>query len=123
MNERRRYKRLPLELHLKINEMFKQDHIVIKNTDVKITVFDISKNGIGFVSREIMPVGYYFSGMIRLGEKDFFRVVIQIVRVSNGERDDLRVYGAIFVGLAPFLADKVDAYEKGLVNGHKEKEG
>jgi hypothetical protein len=80
--ERRRYKRLPIELELDIDEIFKQDYIVKKNLGASIHVFDISKSGIGFISEEDLPIGYYFHGLIRLSQQDFFRVVIQIVRVS-----------------------------------------
>jgi len=111
--DRRKYKRLPIEVRLEVDEVFKQDHVVIKNLGASISVFDISRSGIGFISEATLPVGYYFRGMINLGDGDFFRVVIQIIRVSDIEKDQ-KVYGAEFVGLAPFLADKVDKYEKKL---------
>lgn len=111
--ERRRYRRLPIELSLEVDEVFKQDYVVIKNLGASISVFDISKNGIGFLSEAILPIGYYFRGKINLGGDDFFYVVIQIVRVSVIDEKQ-NVFGAEFVGLAPFLADKVDQYEKKL---------
>jgi hypothetical protein len=111
--ERRRYKRLPIELNLEVDEVFKQDYVVIKNLNASISVFDISKNGVGFISEATLPIGYYFRGRINLGNEDFFHVVIQIVRASIHD-DNQILYGAEFVGLAPFLADKVDQYEKKL---------
>lgn len=111
--ERRKYKRLPIELALEIDEVFKQDNVIIKNIGASISVFDVSKSGIGFISEAELPNGYYFRGMINFGKSDFFRVVIQIVRCAQLE-DKKKRYGAVFVGLAPFLADKVDKYEKGL---------
>lgn len=111
--DRRKYKRLPIELSLEVDEVFKQDHIVIQNLGASISVFDISKSGIGFISAASLPVEYYFRGRINLGNGDFFYVVIQIVRASILENDQT-VYGAEFVGLAPFLADKVDKYENKL---------
>lgn len=111
--ERRRYKRLPIELSLEVDEVFKQDNIIINNLGASIMVFDISKSGIGFVSAAKLPIGYYFRGTINFGNGDFFRVVIQIVRSKDTDANR-KVYGAEFVGLAPFLADKVDKYEKSL---------
>lgn len=111
--ERRRYKRLPIELNLEVDEIFKQDNIVVRNIGASILVYDISKSGIGFVSEANLPVGYYFRGTITFSNGDFFRVVIRIVRTQKSE-GNLKVYGAEFVGLAPFLADKVDEYEKSL---------
>ena len=114
LNDRRRYKRLPIGLHLEVDEVFKQDYIFIKNLNASVSVFDISRSGIGFMSKASLPQGYYFRGRINLGDGDFFYVVIQIVRIQPGEDDNI-IYGAEFVGLAPFLADKVDKYEKKLV--------
>lgn len=112
--ERRRYKRLPIELSLEVDEIFKQDNVIIKNIGASISVFDISRNGIGFLSEADLPLGYYFRGTINFGNGDFFRVVIQIVR-TGGFEGNMKNYGAEFVGLAPFLADKVDKYEKTLM--------
>jgi len=111
--ERRRYKRLPIDLRLEVDEIFKQDYVVLKDINASVYVFDISKSGIGFLSESKLPVGYYFRALINLGEGDFFRVVIRIVRALPSEHHR-HVYGAEFVGLAPFLADKVDKYEKKL---------
>jgi c-di-GMP-binding flagellar brake protein YcgR len=109
--DRRKYKRLPIELHLEIDELFKQDYVVVKNLSALVSVIDISRSGIGFISEASLPLSYYFRGRINLDHKDFFYVVIQIVRVELTE-DNRNMYGAEFVGIAPFLADKVDKYEK-----------
>ncbi len=111
--DRRRYKRLPIELRLEVDEVFKQDHIIIKDLNASVSVFDISKNGIGFISEASLPLGYYFRGRINLGDDDFFFVVIQIIH-AHVSGNNQKVYGAEFVGLAPFLADKVDKYENKL---------
>jgi len=113
VNDRRKYKRLPIELHLEVDEVFKQDYVVIKDLNASVSVFDISKNGMGFISQASLPLGYYFRGRINLGDGDFFYVVIQIVRAHIAVNNN-KVYGAEFVGLAPFLAEKVDKYEKKL---------
>lgn len=116
VKDRRRYKRLPIELHLEVDEVFKQDYIVIQDLNASVSVFDISRSGIGFISEASLPLGYYFRGRINLGDGDFFYVVIQIIRAHNTENMS-KVYGAEFVGLALFLADKVDKYEKKLNKG------
>ena len=116
VKDRRRYKRLPIELHLEVDEVFKQDYIVVRDLNTSVSVFDISRNGIGFISEGSLPLGYYFRGRINLSDGDFFYVVLQIVRAHIIENNN-KVYGAEFVGLAPFLADKVDKYEKKLNRG------
>ena len=109
--ERRKYKRLPIELHLEVDEVFKQDYIVITDLNAAVAVFDVSKSGIGFISEASLPLGYYFRGKINLKDNDFINVVLQIIRAHISE-DSQKVYGAEFVGLASFLADKIDKYEK-----------
>lgn len=113
--ERRRNKRLPIEMNLEVNKLYRQDNEVIDSINADIEVFDISKTGIGFVSEATLPMGYYFDSKIVLGEDDFFRAVIKIVRIK--EIGDGKIsYGAEFVGLAQFLASKIDSYEK-RING------
>lgn len=113
ISDRRRYKRISIDLHLGVDEVFKQDYIVIKDLNASVEVFDISRSGIGFISEASLPLGYYFRARINLGDGEFFSTVIRIVRAHIAE-DDKMVYGAEFIGLAPFLADKVDNYENRL---------
>lgn len=111
--ERRRTKRLPIDLELEVNKLYKQDNIFINGISADICVTDISKTGIGFVSDAKLPKDYYFDATIRLGEDDFFRAVIKIIRI-NPVDDNQTSYGAEFVGLAQFLASKIDSYGKKL---------
>lgn len=111
MSERRKYKRLPIELKLEVSQIFKQDNVILRDLNADIKVYNISRAGIGFLSSVDLPSGYYFNGKIVLGDKNrFFYVVVQIVRKSWEETEHIYKYGAEFVGLAPFLADKVDEY-------------
>lgn len=115
--ERRRYKRLPIEMTLDINKVYKQDNNIIDSLDAEISVFDISKTGIGFISEATLPLDYYFDGTIYLSENDFIRAVIKIVRATKLDDGSFN-YGAEFVGLAQFLASKIDKYEKTLNGEH-----
>lgn len=116
MQERRQYKRLPIELTLEIKKVYKQDYAVIEDVDAEISVFDISKSGIGFVSKAKLPMDYYFDGKIKLGDTDYFYAVIHIVRGEVDSEGKGNAYGAEFVGLAPFLANKIDDYENVVVS-------
>lgn len=113
--EKRRYKRLPITLNLEVKQIYKQDYEVINGIDTSIQVFNISKNGIGFICKTKLPTGYYFNSKIQLGEDDFFYSVIQIIRCSVRNEEEY-LLGAEFVGLAPFLANKIEEYEKRLEN-------
>ncbi len=110
MHERRKNKRLPIHLELEVNQLFKQDEELISNLDEDIEVYNISRTGIGFISRSDLPINYYFNAMIEFEDGNYFYCVLKIVRKEIKETHNL--YGCEFVGLAEFLANKVDDYEK-----------
>ncbi len=112
MDEKRKHKRLPIKIELGINELFRQDNEIIEDIHIEAFVINISKTGIGFESSAIIPISYYFDARIDLNEKDFFYCVLKIVRIE--EHENYYLYGCEFVGLAEFLSDKVDKYEKSL---------
>ena len=64
MIERRRHKRLPLKLELKISSLFRQDYEIIDDINEGIEVRDISKAGIGFFCTHELPLNYYFDAKI-----------------------------------------------------------
>lgn len=111
MEEKRKFKRLPVDMKLEISNLFKQDNVVIKNIDAPIRVTNISKSGIGFESQAILPVGYYFNSKITLGGNlNNLYTVVQIVRVEK--REDSIFYGCEFIGMAPVLNFIFDDFEK-----------
>lgn len=114
--DRRRYRRLPIKLSIEINKLYKQNYDIIDSLEADLKVFDISKNGIGFISDTRLPLGYYFDSLIELDEKDSFNAVVKIVRIVEQEGIEGKIYGAQFVGLAPFLAAKIDNYERNMMH-------
>ena len=112
--ERRKHKRFPIQLELKTSKLFKQDYICLEDVNADISLIDISRTGIGFSCAKQLPLNYYFDAKIIFGEKEYFYCVIKILRYGNVDEDGRQVHGAEFVGLAPFLADKVDEYGKAL---------
>ena len=57
MEEKRRSKRLDVNMSLKISNLFRQDNVLIENIDAPIMVTNISKLGIGFETDAVLPVG------------------------------------------------------------------
>lgn len=112
MEEKRRYKRLPIQLNLEVSEVFKQDNNVIENLNAEIHVFDISKAGIGFTTSTYLPEGYYFNATIILEDSDQkILTVVKILNVFEMEDGNYR-YGCEFVGLAGIFNYLFDDYEK-----------
>lgn len=101
MIEMRREKRWPAKLELEISTLFKQDNVKVENIHAPIEVFDVSKAGIGFRTKSLLPMGYYFNAKLVLGEKDQLNCVVRIIRQQKEE--DGYVYGCEIVGTASIM--------------------
>ena len=112
MEEKRRYKRLPIQLNLEVSEVFKQDNDVIRNLNAEIKVFDISKAGIGFTTSTFLPEGYYFNATIvfETSEQKILTVV-KILHCSQLDDNTYR-YGCEFIGLAGIFDSVFMEYEE-----------
>lgn len=114
MEEKRRYKRLPVTLTLEISSLFKQDYEKIEGVDAPIHVTDISKGGIGFVSTSDFPLDYYFNACVQLGDEDAkLFTVIKLLRKDYLDDGEI-LYGCELVGVAPVLSYIFEDYEKKL---------
>lgn len=113
MQEKRRDKRMPIELNLEISSLFRQDNVLVENIDAPIRVVNISKSGIGFVSESKLPLEYYFNACIQLGADDAkLYCVVKIIRTDIMD-DGKNMYGCQFIGLAPVFSYIFDELEKG----------
>lgn len=110
MEEKRRYKRLPIKLQLEVSNLFKQDGINIESLDTEIEVFDISKAGIGFMSVSKLPTGYYFNATIKFENID--EIILSVVKILHAKPigDAGYRYGCEFVGLPTMYHHIFDEY-------------
>lgn len=115
MEEKRKSKRLPLNLELTISKLFAQDSLMIEDLNESIEVENVSKSGIGFYCVHELPIGYYFDANILLPNERHFFSVLKIVRVNKV--DNGHSIGCEFVGLADILSKQVDEYESDLELG------
>ena len=110
--EKRKSKRLPVDMSLKISNIFRQNNELITKIDAPINVTNISKRGIGFETQASLPIGYYFNAKINLGNNlSSLYTVVQIVRVEA--KDDTMYYGSQFIGLSPILDIIFEDYNPG----------
>ncbi len=117
MDEKRRSKRLQVDLNLNISSLFKQDNIRVDNIDAPIEVINISKDGIGFKSKSILPVDYYFNAKIQLGSEDSsLYCVVKIIRQEAEAGGGIFMYGAEFVGMPSVLEYIFDEFEERCLN-------
>ncbi len=121
MNERRKQKRLPVTMRLEILNLYKQDHELISDIHAPIEVVNISLSGIGFRSKSILPMGYYFNASINLGSEDTLHSVIRIIR-SQPDDEGTTYYGCEFVGVASILSYILEDYDHRLTQEHSSEE-
>ncbi|MCM1246710.1 MAG: PilZ domain-containing protein [Roseburia sp.] len=101
MIEMRKEKRWPVKLELEITSLFKQDNVKVENLNAPIEVFDVSKAGIGFRSKSVLPLGYYFNARLVLCENDAINCVVRIIRQQ--EDGENFIYGCEIVGTASIM--------------------
>lgn len=114
MQEKRKSKRYPAELQLEISSLFKQDNVKVSNIHAPIEVINVSKSGLGFKSKSILPMNYYFNAKIKLGTDDsILYSVVKIIR-KVGVEDDSIIYGCELVGMPSILSYIFDEYAESL---------
>lgn len=110
--EKRRAKRVPVELKLEVSSLFKQDQERVENVNAPIEVINVSKAGIGFKTESVLPLGFYFNAALHLLDREDanFYCVVKIVR-EVAEQDGTREYGCEFVGFPSILEYIFDELE------------
>lgn len=106
--ERRKSKRLPLEVSIQLDKLEADEIVTLKY--LKVDVFDLSRTGIGFTSDKELPVGAFYDTRIQIWTKEIIDAVVQIVRVSPNEKGN-NTYGCEFVGMTDTDKLKIDIYQ------------
>ena len=118
MLEKRRSKRFVAKLDLEISSLFRQDNVKVEKITAPITVVDVSRNGIGFHSASVLPIGYYFNACLQLGSEDAkLYCVVKIVRATE-LGDGIHGYGCEYVGMAPVFSYIFDEFEQKAEQSH-----
>ncbi len=110
MSERRLADRLPVNISLKIESLYRQDHDILEDINESIVVQNISKTGLGFEASHELPLNYYFNAHITIDQEKHFFGVLKIIRKEVSE--NLFFYGCEFVGLASVLSSYIDEYQR-----------
>lgn len=108
MDEKRNSRRLDLEVTVEL-ERIDEGHGVTTLKLVHVDITDLSKSGIGFVSKAELEIGSYYNTKLQIWTKETIESVIEIVRCEeiNGEYH----YGAKFIGMVESDALKIDIYQ------------
>lgn len=121
--EKRLDKRIPMGMSLSISDLYKDGVDAIMDLESAIQITDISSKGIGFISKCILPIGYYFIADIEIAT-NLPQIItdVKIVRSSAIDKENYH-YGAQFVSISPSvkkMLDKYDAEMRGEENAEEE---
>ena len=109
-------------MHLDVSSLFKQDNVHVKNINAPIEITDISRNGIGFVTKSVLPIGFYFNSRLEFEKKnDSLNCVVQIVRRKQKD-DGTTLYGCEFVGMPSIFDYIFDDIENDYLKNHSDDE-
>lgn len=107
VTERRKSKRLDLNVSLQLERLEADEIVTVKY--LHVTVVDASKSGIAFKTTEELEVGSFFDTKLQIWTKEVIDTVIKIVRHTR--EGDMNVYGCAFVGLPDSEALKIEIYQ------------
>ena len=108
MEEKRRHKRLDLDVSLQLERLDEDGVTTLKYVHVDVT--DISRSGLGFISKQELAIGSFYDTKIQIWTKEVVDAVIEIVRCDR-QHDDTYKYGCIFIGMTDVDALKIDIYQ------------
>ena len=107
MQEKRNSKRLDLDVSIELERLDEDGITTLKYTHVNVV--DLSKSGIGFISKQELEIGTYYDTKIQIWTKEVVDAVIEIVRCE--EKDGYYRYGCVFIGMTDTDALKIDIYQ------------
>lgn len=118
MSEKRGDKRIPIGMTISISDLYKEGVGTIMDLDSSIEITDISSKGIGFISKCILPIGYYFIADIELSSD--LPQIITDVRIIRSRAIDYETYhyGAQFVSISPSVKEMLSKYVEQVESTH-----
>lgn len=108
MEEKRRHKRLELDVSIQLERLDEEGITTLKYIHVEVT--DISRSGLGFKAKKPLEIGSYYDTKIQIWTKEVVDAVIEIVRVEELE-DGTYKYGCVFIGMTDTDSLKIDIYQ------------
>ena len=106
--ERRRNKRLDLDVTLELERLDKGGVTTLKYVHVEVD--DLSKSGIGFHCGRELEIGSIYNTRMEIWTKEVIHSVVKIIRCNQTEEGDYR-YGGVFIGMTDTDALKISIYQ------------
>ncbi|MBE5913984.1 MAG: PilZ domain-containing protein [Pseudobutyrivibrio ruminis] len=109
MEEKRKNKRLDIDVKVEIERIDEANITTVKYMEVEVT--NISKTGLAFRVKDVeFEEGACFDARIQIWTKETIDTVFKVVRVNKLE-DGMYEYGCIFVGMTDTDALKIEIYQ------------
>lgn len=108
MEEKRKHKRLELDVSIQLERLDEEGITTLKFIHVEVT--DISRSGLGFRAQKELEIGSYYDAKIQIWTKEIVDAVIEVVRVEKLE-DGSYKYGGVFIGMTDTDSLKIDIYQ------------
>ncbi|SFG31863.1 PilZ domain-containing protein [Lachnospiraceae bacterium C7] len=108
MEEKRKHKRLDLDVSIQLERLDQEGITTLKYVHVKVT--DISRSGIGFTANQKLDVGTYYDTKIQIWTQEIVDAVVEIVRREDNDDGEYH-YGCVFIGMTDTDALKIDIYQ------------
>lgn len=108
MDEKRRSKRAPFNSKISIESFYKSGDKDTLKVTTEITIINISKTGIGFITDIVLPLNHFFNCKIEIDDERTIFCVLKVIRlkkINNGYH-----VGAEFVGLADIIGEYINDY-------------
>lgn len=111
-NEKRWSKRMEINATIKLKTIRNEKMLFEpKQEEFEVDVINISKGGMAFRTKELLPLNSYYDAKVILWTKDSFNAVLEIIRMENEDVEGDITYGCKFIGLNPAEQFKIDVYE------------
>lgn len=108
MEEKRKAQRLDLDVNIELSRIDSGNDITTIKM-ARVNVVDLSRNGIGFTTRQELSLDGFYNTKIQIWTKDIIEAIIKVVRCTK--EDDVYHYGASFIGMIDKDALKIDVYQ------------
>ena len=108
MEEKRKHKRLELDVTVELERLDEDGVTTLRYSHVEVV--DISRTGIGFKAGQRLEVGSHYNTKIQIWTKEVVDAVIEIVRRDALPEGGYK-YGCRFIGMTDTDALKIDIYQ------------
>ena len=109
MEEKRKNKRLDINVKVEIERIDEANITTVKYMDVEVT--NISKTGLAFRMQDVeFEIGACFDAKIQIWTKETIDTVFKVVRMNKLD-NNVYEYGCIFVGMTDTDALKIEIYQ------------